>query len=185
MSVVLDNYRRNATAAFPSPPDAAIQPLDSSARNPLICMALTCGLCGLRASSRERGRSEEWSGESGMWQGTANLGGRRSPQVPAGAPKNTRESARSGKKKPNRERLGFCYWWRWRGSNPRPSALYPRIYMLSLLYCFNSARPERQGAASDPLGFSIMTRGKSCGDPIFFALTAPAYRHASLVISRI
>ena len=28
-----------------------------------------------RASSRERGRSEEWPGESGMWPGTANSGG--------------------------------------------------------------------------------------------------------------
>ena len=29
-------------------------------------MELTCGLCGLRASFRERGRSEEWPGESGL-----------------------------------------------------------------------------------------------------------------------
>lgn len=119
MSVVLDNYRRNAPAACPSPPDAAIQPLDSSARNPLICMALTCGPCGLRATFRERGRSEEWSGESGMWPGTANSGGGRSPQEPPRTRGNRRDQAR---KTPNRERLGFHYWWRKTEPNPRPFA---------------------------------------------------------------
>src|SRR5690606_9379675 len=106
MSVVLDNYRRNAPAACPSPPDAAIQPLDSSARNPLICMALTCGPCGLRATFRERGRSEEWLRESGMWPGTGWEAARRSPQASAGAPNNTREPARSGKKKPQPRTVG-------------------------------------------------------------------------------
>ena len=74
-----------------------------SSGNPLICMGLRCGL---RASFRERGRSEEWSGESGMWPGTANSGGGRSPQASAGAPKNTREPARSGKKKPQPRTVG-------------------------------------------------------------------------------
>ena len=93
-------YRQNTTSVVPLLPDAAIQPLDSSARNPLICMGLRCGLCGLRASSRERGRSEEWPGESGMWPGTANSGGWRSPQAFGGTRTSTRELARSGKKKP-------------------------------------------------------------------------------------
>tara|TARA_B100001121_G_C18518013_1_gene539918 strand:- start:397 stop:846 length:450 start_codon:yes stop_codon:yes gene_type:complete len=105
-SVVINMYRRNATAAFPSPPDAAIQPLDSSARNSLICMALTYGLCGLRASFGERGRSEEWPGESGIWLGTANSGGWRSPQASAETPNNTQEPARSGKKKPQPRTVG-------------------------------------------------------------------------------
>ena len=35
-----------------------------------------------------------------MWPGTANSGGRRSPQAFAGTPNNTREPVRSGKKKP-------------------------------------------------------------------------------------
>ena len=35
-----------------------------------------------------------------MWPGTANSGGWRSPQASAGTPNNTREPARSGKKKP-------------------------------------------------------------------------------------
>ena len=91
---------------LPSLTDAVIQPLDSSARNHLICMGLTCGLCGLRASFRERGRSEEWLGESGMWPGTADSGGWRSPQASAGTPNNTREPARSGKKKPQPRTVG-------------------------------------------------------------------------------
>jgi len=85
---------------FPPVADAAIQPLDSSARNSLICMGVTGDLCGLRASFRERGRSEEWPGESEMWPGTASSGGRRSPQASAGTPNNTRESAQTDKKKP-------------------------------------------------------------------------------------
>jgi len=35
-----------------------------------------------------------------MWAGVVNSGGRRSPQACAGTPNNTREPARSGKKKP-------------------------------------------------------------------------------------
>ncbi len=57
---------------FPSPGNAAIQPLDSSARNRLICIGLAYVLCGLRAGFGERSRGEEWSGESGKrpWAGT-------------------------------------------------------------------------------------------------------------------
>ena len=60
-----------------------------------LCIGVTGGLCELRASFRERGRSEEWPGESGMWLGTANSGGRRSPQASAGTRTSPRESARS------------------------------------------------------------------------------------------
>ena len=41
-----------------------------------------------------------------MWPGTANSGGRRSPQAFAGTPNNTREPARSGKKKPQPRTVG-------------------------------------------------------------------------------
>ena len=41
-----------------------------------------------------------------MWPGTANSGGWRSPQASAGTPKNTREPARSGKKKPQPRTVG-------------------------------------------------------------------------------
>jgi len=51
-----------------------------------------------------------------------------SPQKSAGVPANTRERA---KKKANRERLTFVYWWSRRESNPRPQALYRQIYILS------------------------------------------------------
>src|SRR5579884_2323740 len=99
-------YRQNTTTRFPLLPDAAIQPLDSSARNSLICMARTYGLCGLRASFRGRGRSEEWPGESGIWPGTGRDADRRSPQDSAGTPNNTREPAQPGKKKPQPRTVG-------------------------------------------------------------------------------
>lgn len=41
-----------------------------------------------------------------MWPGTGNSGGWRSPQASAGIPANTRESARSGKKKPQPRTVG-------------------------------------------------------------------------------
>jgi hypothetical protein len=41
-----------------------------------------------------------------MWPGTANSDGWRSPQAFAGTPKNTREPARSGKKKPQPKTVG-------------------------------------------------------------------------------
>src|SRR5690554_1257650 len=102
-------------------PDTAIQPLDSSARNSLICIALTCGLCGLRVSSRERGRSEEWPGESGIWPGTGWKADRCSPQASAGTPKNTREPARSDKKKPQPRTVGVSLLVELGGFEP-PSA---------------------------------------------------------------
>src|SRR5690606_39853116 len=103
LSIITDKTQR---AWFPVPADAAIKPLDSSARNPLICMVPRCGLCGLRASFRERGRREKRPGESGRWPRTGPGAGRRSPQASAGIPANTRESARSGKKKPQPRTVG-------------------------------------------------------------------------------
>ncbi len=41
-----------------------------------------------------------------MWPETGNSGGWRSPQASAGTPKNTREPARSGKKKPQPRTVG-------------------------------------------------------------------------------
>ena len=54
---------------------------------------------------------------------------RRLPQEPPTTRGNRRDQAR---KNPNRERLGFHYWWRRRGSNPRPEILYGEFYILSL-----------------------------------------------------
>src|SRR5690606_21628002 len=86
--------------------DAAIQPLDSSACNPLICMRGVRGLCGLRPCFQERGRSEKRPGERGMRPWTGPWAECRSPQASAGIPANTRESARSGKKKPQPRTVG-------------------------------------------------------------------------------
>ena len=41
-----------------------------------------------------------------MWPGTGNSGGWRSPQASEATPKNTREPARSGKKKPQPSTVG-------------------------------------------------------------------------------
>ena len=54
-----------------------------------------------------------------------------SPQESAGVPANMRERAR---KKANRERLTFIYWWRRRELNPRPRILRLWLYMLIRLY---------------------------------------------------
>src|SRR5690606_77482 len=67
---------------------------------------------------------------------------RRLPQEPPTTRGNWRDQAR---KNPNRERLGFCYWWRRRELNPRPSALCPRLYMLIHVFGFNRRLPDGQG----------------------------------------
>ena len=43
------------------------------------------------------------------------------------------ECAHAGRtrKNPNRERLGFCYWWSWRDLNPRPQIFHAQFYMFS------------------------------------------------------
>ena len=38
------------------------------------------------------------------------------------------------RKNPNREWLGFEYWWSWRELNPRPSAFIEQIYLFSGLF---------------------------------------------------
>lgn len=108
VSVVIDNCRQNATAEFPPPPGAVIQLLDSSARNSLICMGLRCGLCGLRARSRERGRSEEWPGRE--WNVARNGQFGRLAKS-AGVRRNLREYAGTGairqEKTPTENGWGF------------------------------------------------------------------------------
>jgi hypothetical protein len=70
---------------------------------------------------------------------------RRLPQEPTRTRGNRRDQAR---KNPNRERLGFHYWWRRRESNPRPQALRRRIYMLIRIFvltgCYPTGREDRQ-----------------------------------------
>ena len=178
VSVVLDNYRRNATAAFPSPPDAAIQLLDSTARNSLICMALICGLCGLRAGLGERGRSEEWPGESGMWRGAENSGGWRSPQTSAGTPKNTREPARSGKKKPQPRTVGASLLVETAGIEP--ASANPRPVSSTCVVClrFRPSPSDRQdGYGLSLLGFNGAVTGAPRHDPAYMTVSSkPAGR---------
>ena len=53
---------------------------------------------------------------------------RRRSEEPARVRGNRRDQAR---KNPNRERLGFQYWWSWGDLNPRPQAFFGQIYMFS------------------------------------------------------
>ena len=76
---------------------------------------------------------------------------RRVPQEPAWVRGNRRDRAR---KNPNRSRLGFCYWWRRRESNPRPQVLYGQRYMLSPLFDLTRCTPTGRLAAGDPLSVS-------------------------------
>ena len=154
LPVVLDNCRRNATAAFPLPSDTAIQPLDSSARKSLICMILNCTLCGLRAGFRERRRGDGRPSESGMWSAmgqklTAQSAGfRRNPN-------NTQGSARSGKKKPQPRWLGSAVWWSWGESNPRPQIFLVRFYMLSDLLWISPPTPRSRTLSRQPVPLNL------------------------------
>ena len=74
----------------------------------------------------------EWNAARNWRMGgpAKSAGFRRNPPTTRG---NRRKKAR---KNPNRERLGFHYWWRRRESNPRPQVLCLEIYMLSPVYFF-------------------------------------------------
>jgi len=56
---------------------------------------------------------------------------RRLPQKPPTTRRNRRDQAR---KNPNRERLGFRYWWSWAELNRRPQAFFAQFYMCSRLF---------------------------------------------------
>jgi hypothetical protein len=75
---------------FPSPVDAAIKLLDSSARKLLICNATILRPCGLTGISGGRDWGEEWLGESEMRPEAAKMADGRSPQVSARVRANTR-----------------------------------------------------------------------------------------------
>ena len=70
-----------------------------------------------------------------MWPGTAPIRAagevRRLPQEPPRTRGNWCDRAR---KNPNRERLGFRYWWSWRDLNPRPQIFHAQFYMFSGLF---------------------------------------------------
>ena len=93
---------------------------------------------------------------------------RRLPQEPPRTRGNRRDRAR---KNPNRERLGFHYWWRRRESNPRPKALRARRYMLVTLFGLIRRQHNVRGAPPDqPLGFDPRPKGAGADDPVIVTL---------------
>jgi hypothetical protein len=86
--------------------NAAIKLIESSGANLLIHLRLIGRLCGLLANFRERTWGEKRRGESGNRRNPSGLAFCRSPQISAGIPANTRESAQSGKKKPQLRTVG-------------------------------------------------------------------------------
>ena len=95
-------------------------------------------------------------------------GVRRLPQEPPTTRGNRGEQTR---KNPNRERLGFHYWWRRRELNPRPKALRARRYMLVTLFGLVRRQHNVRGAPSDqPLGFDPRPKGAGADDPVIVTL---------------
>ncbi len=144
--------RRHERCGFLWSGDASIQPLDSSARNSLICRRGDCGLCGLRASFPERGRREQRPGERGRWPWTGPWAGCRSPQASAGVPANTREPARSGKKKPQPRTVGV--WVLVETAGIEPASANPRPVSSTCVVClwFRPSPSDRQ----DDYGLSLL-----------------------------
>ncbi len=92
---------------FPPVANARIQPLDSSARNPLICNEDGCDLVGFApVSGSEVGARNGQERVECCPERAETLTGevRRLPQEPPTTRGNQRDRAR---KNPNRERLGF------------------------------------------------------------------------------
>jgi len=91
---------------------SASQSLDPSARNALILMAMTCGPCGLQASSRDdAGTSNGPGGMQCVRPHAVALRFARRDQL-AGGSASSSAPVPGAQKNPNRERLGFCYRWR-------------------------------------------------------------------------
>ena len=83
---------------------------------------------------------------------------RRRSEEPARVRGNWRDQAR---KNPNRERLGFQYWWRWAELNRRPKVLQIQHYMLSSLFVLVSRQHNVRGTPSDiPAKFSLRLAGR-------------------------
>jgi hypothetical protein len=64
-----------------------------------------------------------------MWPGTANSGDRRSPQASAGTPNNTREPARSDKKKPQPRTVGVLLLGLGATESLRQALVFKRIFV--------------------------------------------------------
>ena len=76
-------------------------------------------------------------------------------------------------------------WWRRRESNPRPSALGLRLYMLSFVYCFSPFDdPANRVSMSDPLSFSVRHRSTCLARSCELAPPMSRHRHRDIGVSR-
>ena len=90
---------------------------------------------------------------------------RRRSQEPARVRGDWRKQAR---KNPNRERLGFSYWWRRRELNPRPSVLCLWLYMFSTVDCLTSYRPTGRVYSASPVIFGETAPDRHFHDPVLY-----------------
>jgi len=82
---------------------------------------------GARGTERNgRKRENQAQNLSGSAEGEV----RKFPHEPSRTRGNTRDRPR---KNPNSDELGFCIWWSWGDSNPRPQAFFEQFYMCSRL----------------------------------------------------
>ena len=131
--------------------NAAIQPLDSSARKLLIFNGGNDGTCGLRAfCGSVLGEKNGLEREK-----IARIQGTYEPAKSARTLGNPRRYAGHPIKKANGAPLALCWWWRRRESNPRPQALYRQFYILSPVFLsFKLHHARRTGWISPSrLGF--------------------------------
>jgi len=92
--------------------NAKKQPFDQSMRNLLIYIGRWRNACGLLVVLRQEEKGENWLGESAMWPQMGSQPDWRSPQAYSAFRECSRGLAGAHKKTPNREWLGFEYWWR-------------------------------------------------------------------------
>ena len=76
-----------------------------------------------------------------MWLGTANSGGRRSPQASAGTPNNTRELAQTGKKKPQLITVGASVLVEAAGIEPASASPLPSDLHAYPAFCLTGSYP--------------------------------------------
>lgn len=122
--------RRIKAEQVPPPPNAANQPLDSSARKLLNLMTRISRASGLRPFSWPRSgeNNDPKRAKGGRLPAGWHIGAVRN--LPRESPVTRRNPRIQTIKNPNRCRLGFACWWRWGELNPRPRTLRYKIYML-------------------------------------------------------
>src|SRR5690606_28618481 len=114
-------------------------------------------------AGEKNGREREEGGPGRCHRPDAEV--RRLPQESPRTRGSRRDRAR---KNPNRERLGFHYWWSWGELNPRPSVLYLWLYMLSVVYCLTSCRPTGRVHSASPVSFNDLAPDEPHRDPVLY-----------------